>query len=399
MLDRWGHVVARHAVVVVLLGIVALVGAGAYGSKVFDSLSQGGFDDASSESAQELAAERDLFGNQSVDVVAIYSDPDARADSRAFERDVRATLAGIPEGTTTRVVSYYDTGDESLLSKDGHSTQVLISLAGDGQNALLDSWDELKPSLEAADDTGLSTDLAGSFAVYGDVNHFSETDLRKAETLSMPVVLILSLLIFGSLVAASMPVLVGMFAVVGAMAVIRLLSTFTAVSVFSVNVITLIGLGLAIDYALFVISRFREELAKLPADDPAAVPAALRVTMRTAGRTVLFSGLTVAAALSSLLVVPQTFLKSMGYGGMAAVVVAMVSALTVLPAALRLLGRRIDKGRVPFLHRRRRPGRHGGEVASEDGAWARLAHSVMRRPARRPAAGGSPTTSRVRSRC
>ncbi len=376
MLDRWGRVVARHALVVVLLGIVALVGAGAYGSKVFDSLSQGGFDDARSQSAQELAAERDLFGNRSVDVVAIYSDPERQADSRAFEREVRSTLAAIPEGTTTRVVSYYDTGDKSLLSEDGHSTQVLVSLEGDGQNALLDSWDELKPALEAPSSTGLTTHLAGSFAVYGDVNHFSETDLRKAETLSMPVVLLLSLLIFGSLVAAAMPVLVGVFAVIGALAVIRLLSMFTDVSVFSVNVITLIGLGLAIDYALFVISRFREELAKLPEEDPTAVSSALRVTMRTAGRTVLFSGLTVAAALSSLLVFPQTFLKSMGYGGMAAVVVAMVSALTVLPAALRLLGRRIDAGRVPFLNRRR-----PRDIGSDDGAWARLAHSVMRRPA------------------
>ncbi len=122
---------------------------------------------------------------------------------------------------------------------------------------------------------------------------------------------------------------------------------------FSINVISLLGMGLAIDYALFVISRFREELARLPADDPDAVRAAMAVTMRTAGRTVLFSGLTVAAAMSSLLVFPQNFLRSLGYGGIAAVLVGVVTALTVLPAVLLLLGRRIDAGRLPW--RRGRP--------------------------------------------
>jgi RND superfamily putative drug exporter len=190
----------------------------------------------------------------------------------------------------------------------------------------------------------------------------------------MPVVILLALLIFGSLVAASMPALVGLLAMVGALALVRVITTFTDVSVFSVNVISLLGIGLAIDYALFVISRFREELALLPHDDPEAVPTAIRRTMSTAGRTVLFSGLTVAAAMSSLLIFPQAFLKSMGYGGMAAVLVAMLAALTVLPATLRLLGRRVDGGRLPW--RRHRP------VAVDDvhGRWAALARGVMRRP-------------------
>jgi RND superfamily putative drug exporter len=139
-------------------------------------------------------------------------------------------------------------------------------------------------------------------------------------------------------------------------------------------VISLLGMGLAIDYALFVISRFREELAQLPLDDPDAPTKAIRTTMVTAGRTVLFSGLTVAAAMSSLLVFPQNFLRSMGYGGMSAVVIAMLAALTVLPATLRLLGRRIDGGRMPW--RRHRP----VSVDDDHGWWARLAHGVMRRP-------------------
>ena len=273
---------------------------------------------------------------------------------REFRQRVEEALSGIPDGTTTEVVTWYDTRSPDLVSSDGHSTQVLISLEGETQDDDLASYDEIEPTLHAE---GLETDLAGTYAVFADVNERTEQDLRRAETISLPVVAILAVLIFGSLVAASMPVLVGALAVVGAMAVIRLLTLFTDVSIFSINVITLLGMGLAIDYALFVVSRFREELARRPVDDPASVGDALRTTMQTAGRTVLFSGLTVAAAMSSLLVFPQAFLRSMGYGGIAAVLVAMLAALTVLPATLRLLGRRIDKGRV--LRRRRTEDDHG----------------------------------------
>lgn len=374
MLQSWGAFVARRALLVLMVGIIAVLGAATYGAGVFDSLSEGGFDDPSSETSQALEVERETFGNQGVDVVAIYSSDDLPADDPAFRDAVQETLAGVPADLVSRVISYYDTPDPALLSEDGFATQVLISLAGETQDEYLEHYDELAPFLEA-DADGITTDLAGSFAVYNDVNEISENDLRRAELLSAPVVLLLSLLIFGSLVAASMPVLVGVIAVLGALAVVRVISLFAEVSIFSVNVIILIGLGLAIDYALFIVSRFREELATLPVDDPDAVSTALTTTMNTAGRTILFSGLTVAAAMSSLLVFPQAFLKSMGYGGVAAVVVAMVASLTVLPAVLRLLGRRIDAGRMPW--RRGVPVSGAGDA---DGRWARLARAVMRRP-------------------
>ncbi len=375
MIERWGAFVARRALAVLLAGLAVAVAAGAYGFGVFDHLSQGGFDDQGSESARELVAERDTFGNQDVDVVAIYSSPDLVASDPAFRAGVEQVVAGLAPGTTSSVVPYYAAPpDAGLVSEDGHSAQVLISLAGESQNDFLSNYDELEPTLEAPGSSGLDTDLAGAFAVFNDVNEITSQDLARAESISMPVVILLALLIFGSLVAASMPALVGLLAMVGALALVRVISTFTDVSVFSVNVISLLGIGLAIDYALFVISRFREELALLPEDDPEAVPTAIRRTMATAGRTVLFSGLTVAAAMSSLLIFPQAFLRSMGYGGMAAVLVAMLAALTVLPATLRLLGRRVDAGRLPW--RRHRP------VAVDDahGRWAALARGVMRRP-------------------
>jgi trehalose monomycolate/heme transporter len=379
MIERWGGFVARRALAVLLAGLVVAVAAAAYGFGVFDSLSRGGFDDASSESARELALEQDTFGNQGVDVVAIYSSEDLSASDPRFEAEVQRVVEGYAAGTTSRVVPYYAAPDPSaLVSEDGHSAQVLISLAGTSQDDYLTSYDELAPTLESAAgsgiETGLETNIAGAFAVFDDVNEITSEDLARAEMISLPIVLVLALLIFGSLVAASMPALVGLLAMVGALALVRAITSFTEVSIFSVNVISLLGIGLAIDYALFVISRFREELALLPADDPDAAATAVRRTMSTAGRTVLFSGLTVAAAMSSLLIFPQAFLKSMGYGGMAAVLVAMVAALTVLPATLRLLGRRVDAGRLPW--RRRRP----VVVDDEHGRWAALARGVMRRP-------------------
>jgi trehalose monomycolate/heme transporter len=356
---------------VLVAGVLLVLGAGAYGSGVFDSLSQGGFDDRGSEAARELDAERDTFGNRSVDVVAIYSSDDLTADDEQFRDAVRDVVAALPEGSTAQVVPYWAAPDAGLVSDDGHAAQVLISLAGDSQDDYLTHYDEIEPVLHA---DGVDTHLAGPFAVYNDVNETTSEDLERAELISMPLVLLLALLIFGSLVAATMPVMVGAVAMVGALAVVRLLTTVTEVSVFAVNVISLLGIGLAIDYALFVISRFREELALLPDDHPDASAIAIRRTMATAGRTVMFSGLTVAAALASLLIFPQAFLKSMGYGGIAAVLVAMLAALTILPATLRLLGRRIDAGRLPWRRHRAVAG------ADEHGRWARLARGVMRRP-------------------
>src|SRR5436305_2330945 len=181
----------------------------------------------------------------------------------------------------------------------------------------------------------------------------------------MPVLLVLLLVIFGSLVAAAWPLVIGAVAILGAFVVTRLLTSVTEVSVFAVNIITLIGLGLSIDYSLFIVSRFREELRA-----GYEVREAVVRIMRTAGRTVAVSGMTVTLALASLLLFPQAFLRSMGYGGMAAVFIAMLASLSILPAGLAVLGHRINAIRIPLP--RRRP--------SSGGAWAALARSVMKRP-------------------
>ncbi len=193
------------------------------------------------------------------------------------------------------------------------------------------------------------------------------SDIGRAEALSLPVLLILLLVIFGSLAAASLPLAIGGIGILGSFTALRLLTLATPVSIYSVNITTILGLGLAIDYGLFLTSRFREELAV-----QATVSDAVARTLATAGRTVAVSGVTVAVALASLMLFPETFLRSMGYGGVATVLVDMVAALTVMPALLAVLGPRVNALRV-----RRSAGR---PRAGETGGWYRLARSVMRRP-------------------
>ena len=370
----WGRMIAARAGRVLAGGLVLVAVAAAFGLGVFGSLSDGGFDDPDSESSRALAAERDVFGSRGADVVAVYSSDRLGVDEPEFRDAVTGTLDALPADAVTRVVSYFDTPEPSLLGADGRTTRVILTLDGDTQDAKSESWDAVADELDAP---GLTTNIGGEWAVYGDVNEQVSEDIARAESLSMPIVFLLSLLIFGSVVSALMPTLVGAIAVLGAFAVVRLLTGVTDVSVFSINVITLLGMGLAIDYALFVVSRFREELAAQPDESRPSVNRAVARTMATAGRTVLFSGLIVAASLASLLIFPQNFLRSMGYGGVAAVLVAMTAALTVLPALLAVLGRRIELGRMPWRRGRRTP---AVTAEGEHGAWARVAHSVMRRP-------------------
>jgi len=374
MLIRWTQFLLNRARFVVVAGLITTVAAAVYGLGVFDALGKGGFDDPKTDAAQELVREQEVFGNKSVDLVLLYRSATMNADDPAFQAAVEARLDEIPADAITSVLTPWQTQDPGMVSDDNQAVQVYLSLAGEGQDDQSDNNERILPILEEDADDGLSVDIAGAWAVYTGVNETVAEDLARAELITLPIVLILSLLIFGSLVAALMPVLVGAVSVLGALALVRVLTLFGEVSVFSINVISLLGMGLAIDYALFVISRFREELAAQPEDDPAAVRNAMRTTMLTAGRTVLFSGLTVAVAMSALLVFPQNFLRSLGYGGMAAVLVGVVTALTILPGVLLLLGRRIDAGAMPW--RRGKP----VTVDTDHGAWARLAHGVMKRP-------------------
>ncbi len=213
-------------------------------------------------------------------------------------------------------------------------------MAGADPDARLETFHRIADHLRASP-AGLDAKVGGEIAVFDEVNTQTEHDIVRAETISMPIVLVLLVVVFGGLVAASLPLFVGALAILGAFVLLRGLSAVTDVSIFSINIVTMIGLGLAIDYALFIVTRFREELAK--GND---VETALAMTMSTAGRTVAFSGITVGVAISSLVLFPVMFLRSMAYGGAAAVAVAMVAALTALPALLAVLGHRVNNLRI-----------------------------------------------------
>jgi RND superfamily putative drug exporter len=385
MMQTWGRWVARRAWAVLAGAMALVVVAAVFGLGVFGSLSNGGFEDPASQSARSLAAEHATFTSHDADVVAIYSSPTLKVTDPAFRQSVGQVIARLPKGAVQRVTTWYQTPTPALISKDQHSTRVVLALSGTTQDQKAALYDRIRPDLAAR---GLTSTVGGQWAVFNDVNHTVSKDIARAEGIAMPIVFILCLFIFGSLVSALMPSLVGSIAVFGAFALVRLMTLATDVSIFSINVITLLGMGLAIDYSLFVVSRFREELARQPGTDREHVNAAVSATMASAGRTVLFSGLIVAASLSSLLIFPQNFLRSMGLGGVAAVLVAMTAALTVLPALLTLLGPRIEAGRMPWRRGSRAgsvTGAVAGRLAGADpgqahGAWARLARSVMRRP-------------------
>ncbi|WP_326560370.1 MMPL family transporter [Micromonospora sp. NBC_01796] len=397
MFDWWGAAVVRFRWAVLGGGLALVLLGATWGTGVLGSLTGGGFDDPASESSraqQRIVAE---LGEQGADVLVLYSSATTTVDQPAVREPVTATLERLrqrPE--VVSVTDWYATGAPALLSTDRRATYALVQLRAGDEDGKTAAFERLRPDLEAP---GVRTQIGGNVPFLVTANKQTTEDITRAETLSLPVLLVLLILIFGGLVAAATPLLIGGLAILGAFVAVRLLHLVTDVSVFAVNIITLIGLGMAIDYALFVVSRFREELAA--GHDTSA---AIARVMNSAGRTVLVSGLTIALALASLLIFPQVFLRSMGLGGVAAVLVAMLAALTVLPALLAVLGPRINALRVPLPGARRRAaraaasaaaaaasaaasaaeggtggaGRDGSAVAG--GGWARLARSVMRRP-------------------
>jgi trehalose monomycolate/heme transporter len=373
MFAWWGRAVARHRWPVLAAGLLLAVVGVTWGIGVFGGLTGGGFDDPGSESSR--ASERVVaeLGRQNVDVILLYSSNHLTVDQPGFRDPVTAALGQLREHPdVASVTSWYDTQAPSLVSSDRRATYAAVQLRPVGEDSKSEAFAALEPGLDVP---GVRTEAGGPVPFLRAANEQTTEDITRAETLSLPVLLVLLILIFGGLVAAAMPLLVGGLAILGAFIAVRLLSAVTDVSVFAINIITLIGLGMAIDYALFVVSRFREELAAGRSTRDAVVH-----TMATAGRTVLVSGLTIALALASLMIFPLTFLRSMSLGGMAAVLVAMLAALTVLPALLAVLGPRINALRVPLPGRRRPGHRRGAAHAAGSGGWARIARSVMRRP-------------------
>ncbi|MFF3672609.1 MMPL family transporter [Streptomyces sp. NPDC002120] len=368
MSRRAGVFVTRRPRLVLFAALAFLVLSAVFGAEATGRLKTQGYDDPRSESsrAAHLAAEG-LGASPNLVVVArthggSVDDAAARSEGEALT----GRLAALPH--VSAVTSYWTGGAAELRGRDGDAAMLVAHVDGEGER-LGARVKELKRELtaEGAPEKALTLHVGGTALADAELQDLSESDLKRAESVVLPGTLILLVLVFGSVVAAALPLLIGVLAIAGTLLVLSVLGSVTDVSVFALNLTTALGLGLGIDYGLLIVSRFREELAHGYRPRNAAIR-----TVRTAGHTIVFSAATVSAALATLLVFPPYFLRSFAYAGIAVVVIAAVSALTVLPALLALLGKRVNAWAVPW---RRRV--HGG---SRSRLWEGLARIVVRRP-------------------
>ena len=373
MFSWWGDRVVRWRWGVLAAGFAFVVFAALWGTSVFGSLVSGGFDNPKSESAiaANLVSTK-LVGN-TADIVILVRNPDVTVDSPAYRSAVAQIEANVPQNNVRSIASYWTTSSPDFVSRDRHATYLAITETDTDTAVDISDYDRLKAD---AARVGYPVQVGGEEALNAEVTDEVKADIAKAESLSMPILLILLVFVFGSVVSALLPLVIGGIAILGAFTALKLISLATDVSIFSINIVTIMGLGLAIDYGLFMVSRFREELRS-----GENVQSAVVRTMTTAGRTVTVSAVTIAVSLAGLLIFPQTFLRSMGFGGIAAVMIAALGAITVLPALLAVLGHRVDAWSVrPVLRRiglRRIP---ESASAHDHGFWYRWANTVMRRP-------------------
>ena len=358
---RLGRAVARRRWPVLIGYLIAMAVFGVLGVQVFGAMKSEGFNYPGSESSRAAAILPDEFGvTDPAAVLAIETPTDVDTDAAAATEllDQVAAIDGVES-----VVSYWSTGGApGLKGNDGRTGRALV-IAEDGADTQQISADIVEGF------AGQQGDLV-VYAFGGDVigNAFTDTiggDLARAESIAIPVTAIILLFVFGSVVAAGLPFLVAGGTILGAFLTLFLITRLTDVSVFALNLVTGLGLALGIDYALLIINRFREELAA-----GRSVPDAVAATVGSAGRTVFVSGITVAVALASLLVFPQYFLRSFAYAGIAVSLLAVIGALTAIPALLAILGPRVNRLKV----------RRGDLAPKDDGAWARIARFVMRYP-------------------
>ncbi|MFD4016719.1 MMPL family transporter [Streptomyces sindenensis] len=355
----WTRFVTARPRLALLAALVITALAVFAGSGVADRMGSGGWQapDAESTYATEVLA-REFPASQPNLLLLVDSgsagvdDPAVAAEAARLAERLKA------EPGISGVGSYWETASPALRSEDGQEAIIAARIGGDEKTAG-ETLDRMAPAF-AGERGPVTVSLGGPVAVQHEMQTIIQEDLLRAELIALPVTLVLLVMVFGSAVAAMLPLAVGIVAILGTNAVLRGLTEFTDVSVFAMNLTTALGLGLAIDYALFIVRRFREELAG--GADPRT---AVGTTLRTAGRTVLFSALTVAVSLSAMLVFPQYFLRSFAYAGIAVVLLAAGAALILLPAALVLLGTRINALDLRRLLRRRmRPATAGADATA-----------------------------------
>jgi putative drug exporter of the RND superfamily len=365
MFEKIGHTIVRRKKSIFSLYIIGIILAGAIGTGVFGKLDSGGYSDPNSDSYKAYEYLTDVFKVEDPSVVLVVEAPTTASDPAVYATvaQLEADLKAEPNVGST--LSYWSTGGApSLLSKDSKSGFLFIYSDESDWDVIQQLGKEIQEKYDGKYEN-LNIYASGTGVFAHAINTKIADDLKLAESISIPLTFILLVFVFGGLVASAMPLLVGVGAILGSLLVIYIITLFTGVSVFALNLITGLGLGLGIDYALLVVNRFREELHSGKSIEDAIVN-----TVKTAGKTVFYSGLTVVLTLASLTLFPQMFLKSFGYAGITVVLMAVAGALIALPALLAILGTRIDKGLV----------RKSVKVTKDDGRWADVARFVMRKP-------------------
>lgn len=360
---------ARWWIVAAWLCIIVM--AGVFAPQANGVLKSGGFNLPEAESIKAINDITERFGGYRATIMALFTPPSGtRADDPTYMAQVDAAVAGAKEFKDIKaVLTYGSTGDKSFISGDGKYTYALFGFVTD-----VDATEQNLASFEKTLKPGnLDMRLTGLPVIYKQVNEVSQTDLEQAEKITLPLALIILVIVFRTLVAAAMPIIVAMCSVATTLAMIYFLGQTVDLSIFVLNIATVLGLGIGIDYSLFIVNRFREELHKRDGD----VESAIAATVGSAGRATFFSGLTVLIGMSSLLLFQFMALRSMGIGGVLVVLMSVLASLSMLPAILSILGHRIDSLKVPFLKRTKDKLQ---EMGTGNSFWHKLAEFVMRHP-------------------
>ena len=401
MFAWWGRTVHRYRFIVIAVMVAMCLGGGIYGMSLGQHVTQSGFYDEGSESVKASVLADEVYGRDRLShVVAILEAPEGKkVNDPAWSKKVAGELDQVQKDHPDQILQWVgylkdpsaDPTASGFNTKDGKRTFIIMPLKGDNDDEILNNYKlHVKEDLEKVDDGKI--ELAGLQPLANELTGTIAEDQLRAEVLALPLVAVVLFFVFGGVIAAFLPAMVGGLAIAGSMGILMLITHFQQVHYFAQPVVTLIGLGIAIDYGLFVVSRFREELA-----EGYDTETAVRRTVMTAGRTVVFSAVLIVASLAGLLLFPQGFLKSLTYAGMSSVMLAAILSVTVLPAILSILGPNVDAFgvrtllRVPFLRNwgfsraiiewladKTQKTKTREEV--EQGFWGRLANRVMKRP-------------------
>ena len=378
LFSRWGAFAYRFRRPIVLVTVLFAIDSAVVGARVTSALSAGGWVDPTSESVAVSARLNDEFGAGRGTLIALYQgEPGIDARSATVQGSIATSLARLAADSRVEdLVGFAQTGDDRFISTDGRSAYVVVRLAITDEQSV-DEMDALRALIDPP--AGLTYKLAGIGPFTRDQAHQSEKELIQAETVSGPFVLLILLVVFASVVAAGLPLLVAALTIPTALGGIFLVAQVTDLSIYVQNVATMLGLALAIDYSLFMVSRFREELRR-----GRTVAQAVETTVATSGKAVAFSGLAVAIGLSGLLLFRPMALRSFGIGGSLVVASSVFFALTFLPAMLGMLGTRVNAlslaGLIDVVRRRLGRPRAADAAAARRSRWAAVAHLVMARP-------------------